>query len=386
MRSFLSFVLCLALPLSVSAAWIKSIEEYTGTNQIAPYAISGDGKTLAGVVVTAEARKGVIVSEGQIIDIGDLPGGRVASTPRALSHDGSIVVGNGEGGAGLMEAIVYQNGVLESIGDLPGSDYYSEAMDVSADGSVIVGKGVSERGLEPFVYSNNMMTGLGYLGVESQLGRGGAIANAVSADGSTIVGGSSRPGSSRWGEAFVYRDGQMQGLGTISGDGSNAYYSSTAKDVSGDGARIVGISTDFLGMQHAFLYENGEMNYLSDVSGVLGSRAEVISDDGKTVIGTFGTGSGSIAVIWLDNGTGKFKAWLLKDYLTLIGMQIEKFGWSELVELVDMSADGKRIIGIGLRGDDYEYFVLDLTVEKPKKKKRLCKRWGYCEGGGRNKY
>ena len=84
-------------------------------------------------------------------------------------------------------------GGMVGLGDLPGGTFESDAKDVSADGSVIVGHAATALGFEAFVWTG---TG-GMQNLRELLIAGGATgltgwtlteANAVSADGRTVVG------------------------------------------------------------------------------------------------------------------------------------------------------------------------------------------------------
>jgi len=139
--------------------------------------------------------------QGVMVGLGDLPGGDEYSAGAAISHNGSVVVGGASsaashgGGAGLVPSFeafrwTQATGMLP-LGDLPGGGFYSFANAVSADGSVIVGaststaSGVSD--LEAFRWTPATgMVGLGDL----PGGRFDSFATGVSADGSIVVGSS----------------------------------------------------------------------------------------------------------------------------------------------------------------------------------------------------
>ncbi|HEX6962932.1 MAG TPA: hypothetical protein VF175_13765 [Lacipirellula sp.] len=139
--------------------------------------------------------------QGTMVGLGDLPGGDNYSAGAAISHDGSAIVGGASsaashgGGAGFslsFEAFRWtQPAGMVPLGDLPGGGYYSFANAVSADGSVIVGaststaSGVSD--LEAFRWTaGGGMVGLGDL----PGGRFDSFATGISANGSIVVGAS----------------------------------------------------------------------------------------------------------------------------------------------------------------------------------------------------
>ncbi len=114
----------------------------------------------------------------------------------AITPDGNRIVG-----VSSFEATVWDSdGVPVGLGDLPRGDFSSEARAVSADGSTIVGFGTSRRGPTAFYWTEaSGMVGLGDLA-------GGAhdsVATAVSADGSVIAG---RAYDSSGDVAFVWNE------------------------------------------------------------------------------------------------------------------------------------------------------------------------------------
>src|SRR5437660_10580757 len=73
--------------------------------------------------------------------LGDLPGGSGFSDARAVSPDGSVVVGGSNSSSGYEAFRWTQTGGMIGLGDLPGPPFYSYAFGVSAYGSVVVGAG-----------------------------------------------------------------------------------------------------------------------------------------------------------------------------------------------------------------------------------------------------
>jgi uncharacterized membrane protein len=106
-------------------------------------AISGDGQTIVGALSTGQPFKWT-----QAAGITLLP--PRFSLPVALSYDGSIIVGGPSNtdvswdgsvvvGTDSSEAYRDKDGIRTWLGDLPGFDYRSAAQAVSADGAVVVG-------------------------------------------------------------------------------------------------------------------------------------------------------------------------------------------------------------------------------------------------------
>jgi probable HAF family extracellular repeat protein len=77
---------------------------------------------------------------------------------------------------------------MQGLGDLAGGSFSSSAYAASADGDVIVGDGQSASGQEPFRWTSaGGMVGLGHLPGDTA-----GFGAAVSADGSVVVGVSSK--------------------------------------------------------------------------------------------------------------------------------------------------------------------------------------------------
>ena len=148
-----------------------------------------------------------------------------------ISDDGSTVVGWTTSGGNGVAFRWTQAGGMQTIGTLGGG--WSEARAVSADGSVVVGEAANAGGFRrAFRWTQaGGMQDLGTLGGGNQT----AIAWGVSADGSVVVGESENPGfftrAFRWTASSGMKD-----LGTLGGN------TSAALDVSANGKVIVGRS------------------------------------------------------------------------------------------------------------------------------------------------
>lgn len=205
----------------------------------------------------------------------------LSKPPLFLSDDGSIIAGTYYYRTSRVKAFIFDNsgsGTFTSIGTLyEDEDYNSFTTGASGDGSTVVGFSsyyADFDNFQAFKYTRSSgIVGLGFLdgGITS-------YANAVSRDGSVVVGTSQVTGGNM--HAFKHTDASgMQDLGTLGG--SNSY----AHDISADGEVIVGssnISGD--GATHAFSYYNGEMKDLGTLGGT-NSFAYSVSDDGSVITG-----------------------------------------------------------------------------------------------------
>ena len=178
---------------------------------------------------------------------------------------------------------------LGSLGSSPTRNDFSAAFGVSGDGSIVVGESTTPDGIEAFRWAENTgMVGLGDL----PGGKHQSMADAISADGKTIVGfGSSEDyymEAVRWNELL-----EIEALGALSNHaGSEAYA------VSRDGSVIVGTSFHELPEirnQTAFVWTKDRgMQSLSevlidagiDMTGWTLSEAKGVSYDGTRIVGT----------------------------------------------------------------------------------------------------
>ena len=190
---------------------------------------------------------------------------------------------------------------LTGIGDLSGGAFHSQAWGISADGSTVVGRATTEFGSQAVRWDAvNGLQGLGHLDGGGTTGR----ATAVSSDGSVIVGASDSMGSvastSEFGtEAFRWDAASgMQGLGDLLG----GPFASVARDVSADGAVVVGFSsaTDLPGDSgtEAFRWEasTGLVGLGALPGGSIGTLATGISADASIIVGAAGRPDGENTV------------------------------------------------------------------------------------------
>lgn len=263
-------------------------------------------------------------TKGTMIDLGALGVAACESRAYAVSADGSVIVGWSElapipGSRRHAFAITFDKSkpANGSMLDLGSFDDNSAAYAVSADGSVIVG-GSGDSGIErAFVITYNkvnntagMMIDLGAIGGDGFY----SSATGVSADGSVIVGTSDRGGAYR---AFVIKfntsdntKGPMLDLGVL---GTDPGFESWANAVSADGSVIVGNSFDG-NDQNAFAitYDKatntaGEMvNLGALISGNISSNALAVSADGSIIAGQFYNGTSRHAVLWVDPFTDPY--------------------------------------------------------------------------------
>ncbi|MEM1450944.1 MAG: hypothetical protein AAF957_03550 [Planctomycetota bacterium] len=194
----------------------------------------------------------------------------------AVSADGSVVVGvSGDLFMGNQRAFRWTaaTGAVD-LGTLGGGQSF--ASDVSADGSVVVGA-AQDAANRYRAFRWTATTGMQDLGA---LAWGTSEAAGVSADGTTVV-GAARDGAFRY---RAFRWTAATGLQPIGVLGPNGY--SYANAVSANGSVIVGSSTSVgNGTESAFRWT--QATGMEDLGSVRSSPtfAEDVSDDGRTIVG-----------------------------------------------------------------------------------------------------
>jgi probable HAF family extracellular repeat protein len=246
---------------------------------------------------------------------------------------------------------------FQGLGLLLNSDdsrYWSYAEAVSADGSVVVGdsgKSVPYH-LEAFRWATESgMVGLGFLPENSYWSN----ARGVSADGSVVIGTVEHDfppyachDAFRWTES-----GGMVSLGWLS-----TYHQSQAEAVSADGSVVVGHSMNTSGFTEAFRWtESGGMLGLGELpGGDNGSYALGVSDNGLAVVGYSLSASGIDAFRWTEPegmvNLGGYRAYDVSDDGSIIvgsdGRWTESGGWQDIGGTgKSLTPDGSIVVGSG---------------------------------------
>ncbi|QIQ21468.1 hypothetical protein [Zophobihabitans entericus] len=220
-----------------------------------------------------------IDQDGNITNLGRLGGSR--TYVRSVSEDGQVITGSSKLTNDYQRAIKYteQTGLI-NLGTLPGHDEsYGEA--VSADGSTIIG--FSRSFDEPYktaAFKHTNQNGLVNLGT---LGDGNTVGNALSADGSVIVGFSYINFANGQYHAFKYTDeGGITDLGTLGGLSSNATH------VSEDGKVIAGTSLTQPNSTYFNTFKYTDEGGMINIGTLGGNSTEIssLSADGSTIVGS----------------------------------------------------------------------------------------------------
>jgi probable HAF family extracellular repeat protein len=186
--------------------------------------------------------------------------------------------------------------------------------------------------------------GIRTIGTLTEDGMPSTWAEAVSSDGSTVVGacGTHFPMTS---EAFYWRDGTITGLGDLAGAGEPYWAEpfSGAHGVNADGSIIVGWANSALGTQAARWY-GGHLVAMGDLpGGAFDSEARAIAQNG-VIVGRGSSAQGNEAFRWQSGS------------MTGLG---DLPGGAFDSAAHGVSADGSVVVGTGTSAAGREAFVCE---------------------------
>jgi probable HAF family extracellular repeat protein len=319
MKSGKTLVLCAGWVLIVSSVGLAAPPSFQGLGgQGLAWGISADGSTVVGGTTAGGSLPPLQYEafrwqNGVMSSLGDLPGGDTKSRAYAVSADGSVVVGYALDAAGQV-GFRWANGEMSPLPGVGGTAPRTlVARGVSADGSVVVGGLPSVIGPRGFRWEN---------GVTTTLGMGLPQADAVSADGSVVIGWGVEEGAYRW------ENGVVTSLGSLYPWGLSA-----------NGSVVVGA-----GATDALRWESGTITSLGP------GLAMDASADGSIIVGTKSTLASFLSG---DDGDPNGFIWTpqlgyrdLRDFLTN-DCGLDLTGWG-LLCAKGVSDDGLTICGDGI--------------------------------------
>ncbi len=228
------------------------------------YAINDSGWVTLRMTATATSPQAAYVyNDGNLTGIGDLPGG-LGNFPRTINNLGEVAGSISFPGDGSHEhAYLFSGGVVSDLGTLPnGSRTLAYGINDSAQiaGYVAFGDGTQHA----FLYANDVMADLGTLGGTE------SVAEGVNAAGNVV--GYSSTAARDIIHAFVYREGSMTDLFDLT---AGRALEATAINNQNE---IVGRARS----NHAFVYRDGLYAELGTLGGSF-SSAYALNDGGQVV-------------------------------------------------------------------------------------------------------
>ena len=241
--------------------------------------VSDDGLAVVGTSISSTSGpygEAYRWKAGNMLGLGDMPGGPYGSQGRAVSNNGDVVVGSASSESNAAEAFRWTlaEGMVSLFNEGQTSSW-STASDVSSNGAVIVGR-YKPMGSQAFRWTAE--EGIASLYQVLPSGSVPTSANAVSADGSVIVGtchfssGASEP----------FRWTQSEGAVSLGNFPDGGAFTGVAGDVSSDGKVIVGVGDSALGIEAFRWTSDGGMVGLGDLpGGDFESWASGVSGNGR---------------------------------------------------------------------------------------------------------
>lgn len=335
MKRLAALSLAVVAPLGAIADTFETFGTPVGTDFFYPDGMSADGKTVVGHIETSLGTQPFLWTRSG----GFQPMGTYASRtnvlPRAISPDGTAVVGAyGAVGASMRPFRWTSTGGLTNVGGQVGT-----ATDTSTGGAVIVGT----YSLIPFRWTPND----GFVRLPYISGADYGEAEAVSADGHVTVGYCHTVSGAH---ATMWIDNQAPvNLNELPGSSPGLSY---AKAVSADGSVIVGTNSIFDAVTNwSFMYRwtrAGGMQIIDRPVGTTSGVATKVSSDGSVAAGLAYTALGANVFVWRHD-LGSID---LKQRLYEHGFSDALWGWT-LSNISRVESVNGKIIVVGTATDSY---------------------------------
>lgn len=273
-------------------------------------------------IVTASLGASLQAQTYAFTPAGFLPGGNISQL-FAVSGSGQNFVGQSNSLASTSAARWTSIGGFTPLPPFPGGADCS-ARGISIDGAFFAGESTSLVGTRAALWNlGGAITNLGTLP-----GGGSSSANAVSSGGITVVGESGSLGGRR---AFAWSLGTgMVNLGTLPGGAE-----SSATDCSASGAIVVGTSTNAANLRRPFHWTLA--TGMTTVPSIFPGHTDAsgVSADGSVTCG-YGLDANGTRGAWVHTPAGGMAKLRL----------IEPLFFSQASQALDISADGRSIVGV----------------------------------------
>lgn len=311
----------------------------TGIPAPYPTGISGDGSVIVGGPEdNGSSTVGSAVrwtNSGANVELLVTPVGTVNSSAKAISTDGSAIVGWVAANSAPSQALLWTSGGFQILTDLAGTTGGSKALGVSSTGSFVVGVGNLSNVDQAVRWrtSDNSVLGLGQLA-----GGSGSRAAAVSSDGGIVIGTAFNASSSQ--RAFIWRESTstMSELQMLAG----AYNQSAANGISADGSIVAGRVWGSLGRATYWTTSDNVAHDMGTLAGDNNSGATAISANGQVIVGHSSNSGGDYRAFRWTQATGMQS---VGQWLAGAGVSVPA-GW-KLLGATAVNQDGSVLVGDG---------------------------------------
>jgi uncharacterized membrane protein len=298
--------------IAIVAATISSIACAEGPRftqvSLTIRAMNADGNIAVGVGVMPGYTNASIrynISAGTQEHIVATPDRPLSTQVSGVSSDGSVFASN-SGSSGFRTVLGAGSVIIERY---PGASSTTVSA-ISGDGSVLTGRSdLNGNGVNIFPFRWTPQTGRQEIGPAN--GMIGGRVHDISRDGSTIVGDGNSNG-------WVWREGSgFSFLPSLAG-----FEGTSAQAVSADGSIIVGVSplTNFPPNNRVVRWVHGQIEVINLGPGMINPGIEDVSDDGNVIVGSINIPGGGGT--WGMICTPELGMMFASDYLAMHGLTL----------------------------------------------------------------
>lgn len=344
------------VPLVLGAPGLQLLEPPVPSTDSYAAGVSADGRVVVGEHSSAVGVFAYRAVEGVVVDLGDLEGGLVFTSGRAVTDAGEVF------GTGYSSNVVEPGDVdgvqvgfsyvddFEILADLTGNEAVTNVAAVSADGRTVVGGSwPSINGdFVPFVVEDGIATALPLRATATR-----GEARGISADGSVILCADDSADLGFSSGYLVVDRAVGKSLPIV------------PADISGDGLVVVGFVPEGDFVAAIRIVDGGDNERLGELpGGSVSSEALAASFDGSVVVGRSSSGvviddpDSEEAFIW----TAATGVRLLADVAREAGINLAALDGGYLGQATDVSADGTVIVGNAVVGDPQQVRAFVLTL------------------------